>query len=159
MIHTHWQVWILLLEDTSQFDDVGTSAQVACFGEVAVREDMAGTEMNKMRAWSKLASHFHHIVISTCTQRTSTECQSVMLVRHGIEEPLDVLLCTYDTWQSENLDGGIVGVNTHIHVAFLADRHDSLQEVFHVLTELVLVDALIQIQELTELLNRSLVVL
>ena len=51
-----------------------------------------------------------------------------MLVRHSIKEPLDILLGTYDAWQAENLDRGIVGVNTHVHVALLANRHDSLEE-------------------------------
>ena len=55
-----------------------------------------------------------------------------MLVGHGIEEPLDILLGADNARQAENLDGRIVGVNTHIHVAFLANGHDGLEEVFHV---------------------------
>ena len=82
-----------------------------------------------------------------------------MLVGHSIEEPLDILLCTYDTRQTENLDGGIVGVNTHVHIALLARGHDSLEEVLHVGAQLSLVDAFIQIEELAELLHGSLVVL
>ena len=82
-----------------------------------------------------------------------------MLVGNSIQEPLDILLGTNDTWQAQNLDRGIVGVNTHVHVALLANRHDSLEEVLHVGTQLSLVDALIQVEELAELLYRSLVVL
>jgi len=82
-----------------------------------------------------------------------------MLVGYGIEEPLDILLGTNDAWQAENLDRGIVGVNTHVHVALLANRHDGLEEVLHVGTQLSLVDAFVQVEELTELLYGSLVVL
>ena len=82
-----------------------------------------------------------------------------MLVGHCVEEPLDILLSTNDAWQAENLDGGIVGVNTHVHVALLTDRHDGLEEVLHVGTQLCLIDALVQVEELAELLYGSLIVL
>ncbi len=82
-----------------------------------------------------------------------------MLVGDSVEEPLDVLFCTDDTWQTENLDGGVVGVNTHVHVALLTDRHDGFQEIFHVGTELCFVDTFVEVEELTEFLDRSLVVL
>ena len=47
----------------------------------------------------------------------------------------------------------------HIHATLLAGRHDSLEEVFHVFAQLLLVYSFIQIEELAELLDRSLVVL
>ena len=58
-----------------------------------------------------------------------------------------------------DLDGGIVGVDTHVHVALLTDGHDGLEEVLHVLAQLLLVDAFIEVEELAELLDGSLVVL
>ena len=159
MIHTHGQSGILLLEDTAQLDQVGTTAQVRGLSKVAIGEDVARTQVNEVCARGKLLSQLNHIVISACRERTSTEGESVMLVGHSIQEPLDILLGTYDTWQAQNLDRGIVGVHTHVHVALLANRHDSLEEVLHVGTQLSLVDAFIQIEELAELLYRSLVVL
>ena len=36
MIDTHGQVGILFLKDAAEFNDVGTSTQVACLGEVAI---------------------------------------------------------------------------------------------------------------------------
>ena len=48
---------------------------------------------------------------------------------------------------------------THVHTVFLTSRHDSLEEILHVGSQLSLVDTLIEIEELAELLNRSLVVL
>ena len=45
VVHTHSQsacaLLLLLLEDVSQFHKVGAAAQVACLGEVAVREYVA----------------------------------------------------------------------------------------------------------------------
>ena len=82
-----------------------------------------------------------------------------MLVGHSIEEPLDILFGTDDARQTENLDGGIVGVNAHVHAALLADGHDGLEEILHVGTQLSLVDTLIEVEELAELLDRCLVVL
>ena len=82
-----------------------------------------------------------------------------MLVGYGIEEPLDILFRTDDTRQTEYLDGGIVGVYAHVHTVFLTGRHDGLEEVFHVGTQLCLVDAFVEVEEVAELLDRSLVVL
>lgn len=50
MVDTHRQLWVLLLEDTAQLDEVGTSTQVTCLCEVAIREDMTGAEVYEMGA-------------------------------------------------------------------------------------------------------------
>ena len=136
VVNAHGQLWVLLLEDTAEFDKVGTSAQVTGLGEVAVGEDVARTQVNEVCARSKLLGQLNDVVVSACTQATGAERQAVVFVGYGVEEPLDILLGTDDTWQAENLDGGIVGVNAHIHVALLANGHDSLEEVLHVGTEL-----------------------
>ena len=158
VVDAHRQAGILLLEDAGQFDEVGAASQMAGLGEVAVGEDMAGAQVHEMGARSELAGQFHHVVIGTCRETAGTEGEAVVLVGHGIEEPLDVLLGTDDARQAENLDGGIVGVYAHVHVAFLADGHDGLQEIFHVGTEPGLVDAFVEIEELAELLDGRLVV-
>ena len=82
-----------------------------------------------------------------------------MLVGDGVEEPFDVLFRADDARQAEDLDGRVVRMDAHVHPALLADGHDRLQEVFHVGPELGLVDALVQVQELAELLHGGLVVL
>ena len=46
-------------------------------------------------------------------------------------------------------------MNTHIDIVLIADRHDSLQPVLHVLLQLLLVDAIIKLQQVAELLDRS----
>ena len=82
-----------------------------------------------------------------------------MLVGHSVEEPLDILFGANDAGQTENLNGGIVGMYTHIHIALLAHGHDSFEEVLHILAQLRLIDTFIQVEEVAELLDRSLVVL
>ena len=82
-----------------------------------------------------------------------------MLVGYCIEEPLDILLSTHDTWQTQYFDRWIIRMYTHVHAVFLTGWHNSLEEVLHVGTKLSLVDTFIEIEELTELLNGSLVVL
>ena len=78
-----------------------------------------------------------------------------MLVWHSIEHPLDILGTTDDSWQAEYRIRRIVWVNTHVDVVLITDRHDSLQPVLHVLLQLLLVDAIIELQEVAELLDRS----
>ena len=82
-----------------------------------------------------------------------------MLVGYGIEEPLDIFFCADDARQTEDLNGGIIGMNAHIHVAFLAGWHDGLQEILHVGAELCLVDTFVKVKEIAELLDGSIVVL
>ena len=41
MIDAHGQVGILFLKDAAEFNDVSTSTQMACLGEVAIGEDVA----------------------------------------------------------------------------------------------------------------------
>ena len=65
VVNTHGELWVLLLEDAGELDEVGTTAQMRCFGEVAVREDMTGAEVYEMGARSKLLSHLHHVVIGS----------------------------------------------------------------------------------------------
>ena len=78
-----------------------------------------------------------------------------MLVWHCIEHPLDILGTTDDSWQTEYRIRRIVWVNTHIDIVLIADRHDSLQPVLHILLQLLLVDAIIKFQQISELLDRS----
>ena len=73
------------------------------------------------------------------------------------EQPFDVVGAGDDTWQAEDLEWWIVGMNTHIHIAFVTDRHDRVEEILHVGAQLLAVDALIFLQQLTEKAERMLV--
>ena len=81
-----------------------------------------------------------------------------MRVGHGIQQPTNIFGCAHNPWQPENLDGRVVGVDTHIDITLVADGHDSLEEVFQVGAQLCLVDTVIECEQLAELLNRGLVV-
>ena len=159
MIDTHRETGILLLEDAGKLDEVGTTAQVAGLGEVAVGEDVAAAEVYEVGARSELAGKSDHVVVGSGRERACAEGKAVVLVGHGIEEPADILFGADDARQAKNLDGGIVGVYAHIDAEFLADRHNGLEPVLHVGTELCLVDALVEVEELAELLHGSVVVL
>ncbi len=50
-------------------------------------------------------------------------------------------------------------MDAHVHVTLVANRHDGFEEILHVGAELRLVDALVEGEELAELLHGSLVVL
>ena len=45
VVNAHRQLRVGFLENTCQFYDIGASAQVRCFGEVAVGENVAGTQV------------------------------------------------------------------------------------------------------------------
>ena len=50
VVYTHGQGWILLFKDAAELDDIGTSAQMAGFREVAVGEDVATAQVNEVGA-------------------------------------------------------------------------------------------------------------
>ena len=138
---------------------MATTTQVGSLGEVTVREDVAGTKVNEMGAVGKLLCHCHTVVVLTGREGTCTECQTIVLVRHGIQHPLDILGTADNSWQAEYRIRRIVWVNTHVDIVFITDWHDRLQPVFHILLQLLLVNALIQLQQVAELLYRSRVTL
>ena len=68
MIDAHRQTGILLLEDAGKLNEVGTTAQVAGLGEVAVGEDVAAAEVHEVGARSELAGKINHVVVGTSRQ-------------------------------------------------------------------------------------------
>ncbi len=70
MIHSHRDtttrialVFLLcLLEDAAKFYQMATTTQVGSLREVAIREDIAGTQVNEVSAISELLSHCHRIL-------------------------------------------------------------------------------------------------
>ena len=163
MIDTNWETTarvalaflLSLLEDAAKLNEICTTAEVAGFGEVAIREDVARTKVNEMGAISELLSECDRVIMLASGERTCTIGQAVMLVRNGVEEPLDILHVAYDTWQTEDWIRRIVRVYTHIDVVLLADWHDGVEPVLHVLLKLLLVDTIVKLEQVAELLDRS----
>ena len=158
MVYTHREAWIFLFEDADEFYDVRAATEVAGFGEIAVREDMTRTEMDEMGSRSELMSHFHDFVLRSCGERTGAEGKAVMRVVDSSEEPFYVFLGCHDAREAEDRERRVVRMDTHVHAAFLAYRHDGRKEVAHVLAQLVLGYAVVERQELAEELDRVLVV-
>ena len=52
-----------LLEDAAKFNEMAATTQVRSLCKVAVREDVARAQMNKMSAVSKLLRHRHTVVV------------------------------------------------------------------------------------------------
>ena len=82
-----------------------------------------------------------------------------MLVGHSIEQPVYILCRAHDAGKTKNLDRRIVGVYAHIHVALIANGHDSLKKVLHVGAQPGLIYSFVKVEKLAELLNGCFVVL
>ena len=115
--------------------------------------------MNEVSARCIFLGQCHNVVLNTCRERTGAEGETVVGIIHCREEPLDVLVAVDDTGQSEHGDWRVVGMHAHIDAGFLAHGHDGLEEILHVLAQLLLVDTLVEVEELAEELYRVLVVL
>src|SRR5574344_1582306 len=115
--------------------------------------------MHEVCSVCKLVCHHHTVVMLTSRKRTGTERKTIVLVWYGIEHPLNIFSFSNDSWKSEDRVRRIVRMHTHVYVVLIADRHDSLKPVFHVLLKMLLVNAIVKLQQVTELLNRSLVTL
>ena len=71
VVYTHWQttagialaLMLCLLEDAAKFNEMAATTQMRSLCKVAVREDVARAQMNKVSAVSKLLRHCHTIVV------------------------------------------------------------------------------------------------
>ena len=65
VIDTHRQLWVFLLEDAAELDEVCTTTKMRCLSEVAAGEDVAGAQVYEVGARGELASHFDHVVVGS----------------------------------------------------------------------------------------------
>ena len=71
VVYSHWQsttgialaFLLSLLEDAAKFNEMAATTQVRSLCKVAVREDVARAQMNKVSAVGKLLSHCHTVVV------------------------------------------------------------------------------------------------
>ena len=112
-----------------------------------------------MSALSILTSQRRYIVLSASRQRTATERETIMRIRYSIQEPLNILIAGYHTWQTQQRHWRVIWVYTHIHIVFIACRHDSLKEIFPVGTQLISIDSIVQTEQFLEQHNRLLILL
>ena len=112
-----------------------------------------------MGAVRELTGHGDHVVVGSCREASGTEREAIVGIVHGREEPTDILCRADNARQAQDLNRRVIGVNTHIDATFLAYGHDGLEEIFHIRTELRLVDTLVFGQQLMEELQRVFVAL
>ena len=158
MIYTHWQTWIRRLENTTKFHHIGSSTEMAGLGEVAIREDMARTQMDEVRTAGILARHGYNVVVQSGRQRTSAESQAVMRIVDGTKQPFDVLVRVDDTRQAKHWNRGVVGMDTKVNSARIADWHDSVKKITHILAQLLFRNTIVARQQMTEEFQRMFVV-
>ena len=106
--------------------------------------------MHEMCPLCIFARQGNHVVLYARTQRPGTERQTVVWVVHCGEKPFDVLVAVHYAWQTEHRYWRVVGMHTHVYSRFLTHRHYRLKEIFHVLTQFLLVNALVEVEELSE---------
>ena len=71
VVYSHWQTTagialaflLSLLEDAAKFNEMAATTQVRSLSKVAVRENVARAQMNKVSAVGKLLRHRHTIVV------------------------------------------------------------------------------------------------
>ena len=117
------------------------------FLEVTSWQHIGTAQMHEVGALGILPGQVWHIVVSTCAERTCTEGEAVVRVGHCLEQPFYILVAGYDTGKPKYLQGRIIGMHAHVHVPPVTHGHDGIQEVFHILPELFLVNAVIESQE------------
>ena len=93
------------------------------------------------------------------SQRPGAEREAVVRVVDGIEEPSDVFVARHYARQAQDGKWRVVGMHAHAHVVLIAYGHYRLEEIAHVLAQLVFGDALVQVEQLAEELHRVLIVL
>ena len=106
--------------------------------------------MHEMCAIGIFFCKFHNVVVGSGGKGTRAEGQAIVRIGNGIEEFAYILVACDDARQSKNLQRGIVGMDTHIDVVFIAYRHYGIKKICHVFTQLVGIDALVELQQVAE---------
>ena len=66
-----------------------------------------------------------------------------MSVVYQFQETVQVLLAGDDSWQSKNTPAGIILMDRHIYIALSRNRDHSFQEVFKIIPQILLCQAVI----------------
>ena len=150
MVNAHRHVGTYCLKRTYHVDQARIKMRRLL--EVAVWLRLADAGMHEVGAVGIFLCERRHVVVSSRAEAAGAESQAVVGIWYGVEESLDVGVAGYDAWQTEYLHRGIVGVNAHVDVIFIADGHDGVEEVSHVGAEPVGVDAFVEVEEIAEFL-------
>ena len=70
-----------------------------------------------------------------------------MRIVHHLHHAVNIFFVDDDAGQTEYAPGGIVGMNGHVDIIFVAGGHDALQEIFQIFKELVIIHILVHLKQ------------
>ena len=106
------------------------------------------TNMSEMDSAGHGTDDIGDIVIKICSERACAECKSVMRIINRLQHSVDILFTSDNSWQVEYGPCGIIGMDRHIDVIFIAGGHYSLEEIYEIVKEVLLCHILISIEKL-----------
>ena len=109
--------------------------------------------MCKMDSSFQGTNHIRKIVLQICSVRTRTECHTIVRVVYHFHHTQNVLLVDDDTRQSEYAPCRIIRVDCHVDVIFVTNRHNSLQEIFQVFKQFLIIDFFVHLKQFFDMLH------
>ena len=106
------------------------------------------SDVSKMNASACCFNHFAKIVFAVCTIRACTESKTVMWIWNFIQHAHNIFLIDNNTWKSEYRPGWIIGMNCHINIVFVTNRHNCFKEVFKILEKLFVINSFVHLEKL-----------
>ena len=141
---------VVRLEDIKNAG-IAVAIAVARLGEVAIGEMLYVSDVSESYSVTMLANDVCNVIFGVCTKASRAKREAVVGIVYHLEEAVDALLIYKETGQTEDVPRRIVHVYCHLDVALAAGGHYSLKEIFKILPELFVVNALVSLEELVEL--------
>ena len=123
------------------------------FFEIRGTVEFQVPHMGKMNPAFEGADHVGQVVLQVRAVGAGTEGNAVVRIIHHFHHAQDIFLVDDDAGQAENAPGRIVGMDGHVDIVFVADRHDAFQEIFQVGKQLFFIDILIHGEKVFDFLH------
>ena len=104
--------------------------------------------MGEMNSALQGTNHIGKIILQVGAVGTGAEGDTVVGVIHHLHHPQDVGLVYNDSGQAEYTPGGIVRMDRHVDVVFVADRHNAFKKIFQVCKQLFVIHVFIHFKQL-----------
>ena len=105
---------------------------VGDFRKVTIVKMLYVADVGKSNAVTMLADDCSDIVFRVGIQASGAKSKAVIRIIYHAEEVVNRFGADHQTRESENVPGGIVHMNGHFDIAFVANRHELFQEVFQI---------------------------
>ena len=109
--------------------------------------------MGEMNPALQGTDHVRQVVFQVGAVGAGTEGDAVVRVIHHFHHAKDVGLVDDDAGKSEHAPGGIVRMDRHVDVVFVADRHDALQEIFQIGKQRLIIHVAVHLEQLFDVLH------